>query len=144
MLYLRETEAGVFCASSKERRPSWDSLIAGYPSKGPYASETAIFLPTKAAMLLHSLQKARPNHHLIMADFTSLPDVVIAGRQAPLVTSKVRECTQQDPRIWWTLTLLAPCPWKNSPQPSSQNRGPWKILSELRVCNSNYNMRLQA
>ena len=64
-------------------------LVAGYPSRGPYSSEKAIFLPTKAAMLLQSLQAARPNHNLIMADFTSLPDVVIAGRQAPLVTSKV-------------------------------------------------------
>lgn len=51
--------------------------------------EDIIFLPTKAASLFKTLQTARPNHHLIMADFSSLPDVQIRGRLAPLVTSKV-------------------------------------------------------
>ena len=76
------------------------SSLAGYPFRGPYSSEKAIFLPTKAAILLQTLQAARPNHHLVMADFTSLPDVVIAGRQAPLVTSKARRSTPSNPKTY--------------------------------------------
>lgn len=49
-----------------------------------------MFLPTKATMLLKALLQARPNHHLIMADFAQLPDVQIPGRNAPLVTAMVR------------------------------------------------------
>lgn len=62
---------------------------AGYSTRRQYSQESTIFLPTKATMLLKTLHTVRPNHHLILADFNSLPDVQIKGRQAPLVTSKV-------------------------------------------------------
>lgn len=68
---------------------------AGYPSQGPYHQESTVFLPTKAAMLFRTLQTVRPSHRLIMADFSSLPDVKIGGRLAPLVTSKVHFAAQQ-------------------------------------------------
>ena len=40
-------------------------------------------------MLLQTLLTARPHHDLLAADFHELPDVTIAGRNAPLVATTV-------------------------------------------------------
>ena len=42
-----------------------------------------------AQALFDVLCKMRPAHHLIAADFDALPDVVVSGKNAPLVASKV-------------------------------------------------------
>jgi len=46
------------------------------------------FLPTNAMALFEVLHRARPNHRIVAADFDHLPDVAVAGRNAPLVASK--------------------------------------------------------
>lgn len=61
----------------------------------PYAAEKEIFLPTRAAILLQTLCSVRPNHTLLLADFHALPDVVIPGRNAPLVATTVSSTRQQ-------------------------------------------------
>ena len=47
-----------------------------------------VFLPTTALRLLEALQLARPNAHLLFADFDYLPGIRIPGVYAPLVASQ--------------------------------------------------------
>ena len=46
-----------------------------------------LFVPTTALHLLHLLHHFIPRHHLLIADFTSLPDAII-GINAPIVSAK--------------------------------------------------------
>lgn len=55
------------------------------------AAGEAVFLPTGSLQLLDTLHAMRPRHHMVAADFDHLPEVVIPGRNAPLVASTVRE-----------------------------------------------------
>ena len=48
-----------------------------------------LFVPTGAMALLEVLIRARPNHSLVLADFDFLPEVRIAGKNAPLVAEKI-------------------------------------------------------
>ena len=52
---------------------------------GP-AADRRVFLPTGCLRLLDTLCQVRPAHRLLLADFDFLPDTVIAGRNAPLVS----------------------------------------------------------
>lgn len=53
---------------------------------GP-AADGRVFLPTGCLRLLDTLCQVRPAHRLLLADFDILPDTVIAGRNAPLVSN---------------------------------------------------------
>ena len=46
-----------------------------------------VFLPTSACMLFDTIRKTVPRHELILSDFDHLPDVVVPGENAPLVSS---------------------------------------------------------
>lgn len=48
-----------------------------------------MFVPTASLALLDIIHGLRPNHSLIAADFDALPDVSVAGTNAPLVAEKV-------------------------------------------------------
>ncbi|MEW5300862.1 MAG: hypothetical protein WDW36_003761 [Sanguina aurantia] len=48
-----------------------------------------VFVPTASLALLDIIHGLRPNHSLIAADFDALPDVSVAGTNAPLVAEKV-------------------------------------------------------
>lgn len=48
-----------------------------------------IFLPTSALQLFDTIHTAVPRHSLVASDFDQLPDVKVAGRNAPLVSSIV-------------------------------------------------------
>ena len=48
-----------------------------------------LWLPTSCLQLLQHISRSRPNHLLFAADFDYLPDIVISGENAPLVSSKV-------------------------------------------------------
>lgn len=52
-------------------------------------SMDTFFIPTGALQFLHTLQHVRPQHMIIAADFDQLPDVKIAGTNAPLVSQTV-------------------------------------------------------
>jgi hypothetical protein len=52
------------------------------------ASQKIAYLPTGCLKLLETLHGARPNHRLVAADFDSLPGVMMAGRNAPLVAAQ--------------------------------------------------------
>lgn len=52
-------------------------------------SGDTVFLPTATLQLLRTMQRARPQHMLVAADFDALPDVKIAGTNAPLVSETV-------------------------------------------------------
>lgn len=76
--------------------------LAGYaPPSGnflvrllhPRASSREMFLPTGALRLFDALHRALPRHALLAADFDELPEVVIPGRNAPLVASTRRGAT---------------------------------------------------
>jgi len=47
-----------------------------------------IWLPTRCLQLLETLHAAVPHHTLIAADFDALPDIKVAGRNAPLVSGR--------------------------------------------------------
>jgi len=55
-----------------------------------------VFLPTTAMRMLDSLAVARPKARLILCDFNSLPDVRMAGFNAPLVASQPGGGTTKD------------------------------------------------
>lgn len=48
-----------------------------------------MWLPTSCLQLLQHICAARPNHMILAADFDELPDVNVAGENAPLVASTV-------------------------------------------------------
>ena len=48
-----------------------------------------VFLPTATALLFDSIQKTVPKHELIFSDFDFLPDVVVPGENAPIVSSTI-------------------------------------------------------
>lgn len=58
-----------------------------------------IFLPTAAFMLFDTILTTVPKHELILSDFDYLPDVVVPGEHAPLVSSTEGGRT----RDWGTL-----------------------------------------
>mmetsp|Transcript_3237 Transcript_3237/g.8191 ORF Transcript_3237/g.8191 Transcript_3237/m.8191 type:complete len:456 (+) Transcript_3237:178-1545(+) len=66
-----------------ERGGGW---LARWLSPSASAAET-LFLPTRTLELFETLHRVRPNHRLLAADFSELPDVQIAGRNAPLVSN---------------------------------------------------------
>ncbi|PRW05767.1 S-adenosyl-L-methionine-dependent methyltransferase [Chlorella sorokiniana] len=51
------------------------------------ATDEVRWLPTGCLQLLDTLQRARPSHTLIAADFDALPEVAVAGINAPLVAT---------------------------------------------------------
>jgi hypothetical protein len=53
---------------------------------GPAPADGRVFLPTGCLQLLETLCEVRPRHHLLLADFDALPETVIPGRNAPLVS----------------------------------------------------------
>jgi len=53
---------------------------------GPAPAGGRVFLPTGCLQLLETLCAVRPRHRLLLADFDALPDTVIPGRNAPLVS----------------------------------------------------------
>jgi len=55
-----------------------------------YRQPDTIFLPTGALRLFDTLHSVRPNHRLVAADFDFLPETVIQGRNAPLVSSTLK------------------------------------------------------
>lgn len=65
----------------------------------------AAWLPTRTLALLELLHGVRPNHSLLLADFSELPDVKVAGRGAPLVAQKVCGVV-----LWMCLQLWV-CAW---------------------------------
>lgn len=58
-----------------------------------------VFLPTSAAILFDTLNKAVPRHECIFSDFDYLPDVVVVGENAPIVSTTVRVCMHH-PSVW--------------------------------------------
>ncbi|KAI8112143.1 hypothetical protein M9434_003467 [Picochlorum sp. BPE23] len=48
-----------------------------------------VFLPTSAAMLFDTLNSAVPHHECIFSDFDYLPDVVVEGENAPIVSTTI-------------------------------------------------------
>ena len=65
------------------------SLQAAAASQMRTASGHVAFVPTGCLALLEALHDARPNHALLVADFSRLAEVRVAGRNAPLVASQV-------------------------------------------------------
>ena len=65
------------------------SLLAAAASQMRTASGHVAFVPTGCLALLEALHDARPNHALLVADFSRLAEVRVAGRNAPLVASQV-------------------------------------------------------
>jgi hypothetical protein len=65
-------------------------LLAAVIDGAGGSESSTVFLPTGCLRLLDAVHAARPNHVLIAADFTALPDAVIEGRNAPLVATTVR------------------------------------------------------
>ncbi|GJP62912.1 hypothetical protein CLOP_g19977 [Closterium sp. NIES-67] len=59
--------------------------------------ERVTWLPTGCMRLLETVYTARPNATVIAADFSFLPDVRIAGANAPLVAAKRGGVTQDQP-----------------------------------------------
>lgn len=66
-----------------------DPSLANIPEGQKESAEETLFVPTGCMALLETLHDARPNHSIIAADFDHLPDVKIAGKNAPLVAEKV-------------------------------------------------------
>ena len=60
------------------------------PAAGGAFRDHIRYLPTACLALMDLLHTTRPHHTLIAADFNTLPDVVIPGTCAPLVSSLVR------------------------------------------------------
>ena len=60
----------------------WLLMASGMPEP--------MYLPTGALQLFDTLHQMVPNHSLIASDFDFLPDVVVPGKMAPLVSSTVR------------------------------------------------------
>lgn len=76
-------------------KPSWWQRAIDYvagiddaPNDG--VAEEIAFVPTGCLELLETMHDARPHHLLLAADFDWLPDVKVAGVNAPLVSSRVR------------------------------------------------------
>lgn len=59
-----------------------------------------VFLPTGALQLFDTLHSCVPQHQLIAADFDHLPDVVIPGKNAPLVSSRIDGSTKDRSTIF--------------------------------------------
>jgi hypothetical protein len=68
---------------SQQRRRSWLPFLLPRTE-----DRLGWFLPTTLLRLLITLRDKRPCHRLIAADFDALPDVRIAGLNAPLVASQ--------------------------------------------------------
>lgn len=66
-----------------------------------------IFLPTSALQLFDTIHTAIPRHQIIASDFDHLPDVKVAGRNAPLVSSIVSLCGNNC--VIRDMFLLTPC-----------------------------------
>ncbi len=58
-----------------------------------------IFLPTSACLLFDTIHATVPKHEMILSDFDHLPDVLVPGENAPLVSSTKDGKT----RDWGTL-----------------------------------------
>lgn len=71
------------------------------------ATDEVRWLPTGCLALLDTLQRARPSHTLIAADFDRLPEVAVAGINAPLVATTVsaQAAAQQQHCIQWEWVL---------------------------------------
>lgn len=60
----------------------------------PADDSGVVFLPTAAQAILENLSREIPSHTLLMMDFDHLPDVRVAGRNAPLVSNTVASVAQ--------------------------------------------------
>lgn len=72
--------------------------------------------------LLQALHAARPNHRLMAADFSELPDVQIPGRNAPLVSTTVNGAA--------AAALVTVHPWR--PNRADRTSG-WALQVWLRI-----------
>jgi hypothetical protein len=52
------------------------------------AAENNVWLPTRCLQLLETVHAALPQHTLIAGDFSALPDIRVAGKNAPLVSGR--------------------------------------------------------
>lgn len=93
---LEEEEDRHAAAAPAASTSWWDRLLnyaAGLePSSGlsssTLQSDEIVFLPTTCLHFLEVLHAARPYHTLLAADFSGLPDVLLPGRNAPLVSGR--------------------------------------------------------
>lgn len=70
-------------------RLSRSLIAAARQMRTATAEGTVAFVPTGCLALLEALHDARPNHALLVADFSRLAEVRVAGVNAPLVASQV-------------------------------------------------------
>jgi hypothetical protein len=75
--------AGGGSSSSMVR---WFQQVLGLPDAAGDPSN--VWLPTRCLQLLELLHAVLPHHTLIAADFDSLPDVKVSGKNAPLVSGR--------------------------------------------------------
>ena len=66
----------------------------GEEGGAPADDSGVVFLPTVAQAILENLSREIPSHTLLMMDFDHLPDVRVAGRNAPLVSNTVASVAQ--------------------------------------------------
>jgi hypothetical protein len=90
-LYPSHLNAGTDSSSSSSSGSSssvksWLQGLLGLP--GADSEPTDVWLPTRCLQLLELLHAVLPQHTLIAADFDALPDVVVPGRNAPLVSGR--------------------------------------------------------
>lgn len=93
----------------------------------PAGGGEAVWVPTRALALMELLHAVRPNHSLILADFSTLPDVKVAGKNAPLVAQKVCGwvCGSFQAAAQWAMTGA------QLPARASATNG-WKRLDDTR------------
>lgn len=96
MLYIQHTKE----EEEQERRSivgAFKRLAARIRLVLSQGQSETIFLPTGALHLFDTLHSVRPNHHLVAADFDFLPETIIQGLNAPLVSSTVGGQAQDRP-----------------------------------------------
>jgi hypothetical protein len=92
-LYPSQPPAGANSSSSSSSHSSsssvktWLQGLLGLPGAAD-GEATGVWLPTRCLQLLELLHAVLPQHTLIAADFDALPDVVVPGRNAPLVSGR--------------------------------------------------------
>lgn len=85
---------GSSSAAGSDGFASWLHRALGL--ENDQASQDNVWLPTRCMQLLETLHAAVPRHTLIAADFDALPDIKLAGKNAPLVSGRLEGGTVQD------------------------------------------------
>ena len=77
-------------SSSSSSRGGWASWLVRTMGieEEEKAAENNVWLPTRCLQLLETVHAALPQHTLIAGDFSALPDIKVAGRNAPLVSGR--------------------------------------------------------